>query len=150
MKSLAEIAIEKRELPMYLAGYPDYKIHNPYADSPTYPQEAFIGLESMLASSEDFRTQFQEALATVSQDKEYGWMTLYYVRQCKSFELNHGVVLLPDPLLVELGMNLKLNKGYFESNKKWLGAMYSNGLWGDIESMGKSLSNEFGISVIPV
>lgn len=149
MKAITKKAIEQGELVNYLAGFSGYGLPNPHADTPTDPTSVFQELIPLMNDEVGFQDKVMDSLIELSLDKIYGWMVLYYFWDLKSFEKNSGVEVLSPKFYEKIGNNLFANKISHIENKRWIGSMYRNGIWGEILVLNKNFFDRFGIWVIP-
>lgn len=142
-------ALKDGRLKEYLGGFPDYYLFNPYAESPTDPDAAFSPIRNLILEDTTLKEQVFAALLALAEDKEYGWIVIHYISELKDLETLKKVKLLTQDFLAAIADGLRKNKDSFILNKRWLGAEYSDGLWGDVRRMNRILAREDGLMVLP-
>jgi hypothetical protein len=136
------------ELARYLAGYPEYAIVNRYADTPTDPELALKPIIARIKDDPSILDTLHAALILLSQDREYGWMAMYYMFELIYAKKSLDINWLPQEVVAKIGKSLLTNREKFSEAKVWMGAGFEKGLWGDVLRMNRNIQEECGIVVL--
>ncbi len=139
---------DKNELAKYLGGYPEYRITNRDADTPTDPILALKPLASEIVSNPAIRKLVLDALLILSNDQDYCWMAMYHILSLADIESISGVKLLSDEFLAQLRIGLFSHQAHLSIQMDWEGKQWPDGLWGDVRRLDNNLVQLYGVSVL--
>lgn len=148
-QALFPTALREGKLTDYLGGFPGYEIANPYANSPTDPDAAFSPIRLLIVEDEALRSKVLEAIRTLAEDQNYGWMAIYYLSALKSLESWKNVSLVTPDLIDAIANSLRKHRAALILNRNCVGADYQDGLWGDVRRMNKILTQKYNLTLLP-
>ena len=142
--------IKKGQLFEYMIGEKEYSHTSRDADVPTEDQIVFASLVALYKETNDVAiwSYFEATCIGISADHNYSWMALYYLAHCIVYSKKQDSYLLNlDKLVPVIISNIHHNKKYLSKNKKWVGANYNDGLWGDVKRMTENLNRRFELQI---
>ena len=146
--SIHEI-LSKNEFFSLLTGKGEYEMVCVLADMPTDPQKVMSYIKADIMKDNNVKMSFFNSLIELSNSPTYSWLVLYYLVGILRIEAREKVHLDSGSLIPEISKALLLHKEKLEKNHCWVGKIWSNGLWGDVERMSKNIFEEFGLKIYP-
>lgn len=144
-------AFDTRRLFEYLTGQAGYTYISNYADAPTDSEVVFA---SILDYVKGYDTQpawheFEYTWLAVSKSKEFAWLSVYYLFEYLNFYLTGRSTLSEHAHLTiaEVLENLKKHKASLSKDKRWVGRMYKEGLWSDVNRMLNNMNKRFNLNM---
>lgn len=135
-------AIKLDKIYSYLIGEGDYNLVNPYAETPTDPHKAFESIADYYFKDKTILEKFIKALVQMSLDPNFAWLSLYYFIAFARFNNRKDVGYDIRTLWNRIKKNVSLHEERLVFDKRWVGAMWPNGLWGDVLRMCSSIEEE--------
>lgn len=142
-------ALQEGKLVEYLGGFPGYDLIDPYADSPTDPEAAFEPIRHQIVEDIALRKKVFEALCTLANHPDYGWMAIYYFTSLRLIEKYKKVELVTSELVNGVAMGFRKHKGNWDMRRDWVGKTNKGGLWGAVKGMNKVLTEKYNLTILP-
>lgn len=142
-----EQALKEHEFYNFITGDSKYSFTCQYANMPTDPHQVFDVILKYYNQSDDKRIlqDFIFQIIVMSNDKDYSWLSLYYLASLLRFKIRSQVDMDLSPLITEIQKNLIKHKDELLNDYRWVGADNSKGgLWADVERMTQNVNDEFG------
>ncbi len=120
-----------------------------YADLPIDANKVINHFKQDIVNDVVFRANLLSALKLLADDKDFSWFVLYYISSLlwllRYNDFQFDVIGFID----YFNACLIKHESHYKTIKKWGGANYENGLWGDVERMSKNIFEEFGVKILP-
>lgn len=131
----------------FLKGADGMAIFDPYSDYPTDTLKVFDSIELEIIQSQDMLEAFLFGLLELSEDADFCWLVMTYIWKLKRTGQRQGLDLFDRAWLELIRNNLKLAKPNLKKNHKWVGADFSNGLWGEVLRLNANFAED--ILILP-
>jgi hypothetical protein len=135
-------AIKNKELSSYLVGKGEYNSINPYSETPTDALKAFERIADYYFREKSILNNFIASLEKMSSDRDYGWFSLYFFLAFARFVTKENIDFDLLSLWTRIKNNVNTQEANLTNDKRWVGAMWPNGLWGDVLRMIKNIEEE--------
>jgi hypothetical protein len=140
-----EKALLKNELFEFFVGKGEYQSVNPYGNTPVDPILVIQTIKLYMERDESIVDKMVQEVEKISMDADYSWLSLYYLIDIIDFSKYSKINL--NEIVVNIQNNLIRNKERLIQDKRWMGASWPDGLWGDVKRMANNIRTNYGVII---
>lgn len=142
------MAINCGKVKELLSGVAPYDFPNPDGNLPTDTALVIRTMAEELQQDAEFRTKIISGFEQLMDDPELCWLSAYYLIDLLNLEEFKKSAFITPNLIPLFQKGLEKNSSSLKHNKKWVGDIWENGIWGDMLRLNKIIFEAYGVHLL--
>jgi hypothetical protein len=118
-----------------LTGQDGYAVTDPYGDTPTEAEAAFMAVLNAFPNNAMATKELLNGILEVSRTPDYSWFSIYYLSLALTHRKALGAEVDIQAFADEVLTNIRGHEAYLRQLKRWEGNMWPDGCWGAVVRM---------------